>query len=269
MAETKSTAKKQAATPAPATAAPHNANASNGLAIASLVTGIVAFISGWVFFLGFLLGAAAIVLGIIALKKPGGKGMSIAGIITGGLGALWSVVVTIFFVLGLLALGTSGVAVGGLVDETNKALANYNAENKALIEAKKDFAKGDTAKFGQFEVKVNSVKRDYSAEDSFYSASEGNELIVVNVTVKNTGDDEKFIGVYDLKINNAGTTDTSAFIDVDPAFESKDLAPGESMTGNLVYEVTKGSTDLKLQYDISIYELNGSGVKTLVYTLKI
>jgi len=82
------------ATPAPA------AGGTNGLAVASLVTGILAFLTGW-FFLGLFLGIAAVILGAIGLKKPGGKGMSIAGIVTGALGALSGL---LFSVIGLIAL---------------------------------------------------------------------------------------------------------------------------------------------------------------------
>ena len=60
---------------------------STGLAIASLVLGILATLSG-IFFIGGLFGIAAIIIGVIALQKKVGKGMSIAGIITGALGIL-------------------------------------------------------------------------------------------------------------------------------------------------------------------------------------
>jgi hypothetical protein len=262
MAETKSTTTNGAQ----AASGSH----SNGLAVASLVTGIVAFVFGWVFFFGFLVGATAIVLGIIALKKSAnGKGMSIAGIVTGAVGALWSIVVTIFFVLSFVALGVGGIGAGTALNEVNKALDSYNADNKALIEAKKDFNKGETAKFGQFEVKVNSVQRDYDASESYYTVSEGNELVVVNITVKNVGDESKYISSYDLKMNDSGVSDGSTYLDVSPAFDGGDVSPGASVTGNLVYEVKKGSTDLKLQYEVSVYDLNGGGAKTLTFTLAV
>ena len=60
---------------------------STGLAIASLILGILATLSG-IFFIGGLFGIAAIIIGVIALQKKVGKGMSIAGIITGALGIL-------------------------------------------------------------------------------------------------------------------------------------------------------------------------------------
>lgn len=267
MTETKSSTPKEAAPATP------GATPVNGLAIASLVTGIVAFVFGWAIFFGFLVGATAVVLGIIGIKKARGngtsKGLSVAGIVTGAIGALWSLVLTILFVVSLVLLGIGGASAGVALDQANKALENYNAENKALIEAKKDFKRGETAKFGQFEVKVNSLQRDYDASDSYYAASEGNELIVVNVTVKNVGKESKYIGLYDLKMNDAGVADTSAFIDVAPAFESGDVDPNASVTGNLVYEVKKGSTDLKLQYEVYAYDLNGGGAKTLTFTLEV
>ena len=59
-----------------------------GLAIASLVLGIIAVFIGWIPFIGWLIGLLAIIFGFIALstiKKEGckGKRMAIAGIIMG------------------------------------------------------------------------------------------------------------------------------------------------------------------------------------------
>jgi hypothetical protein len=85
---------------------------AQGLAVAALVVGIVAFISGWVPFWGFLTGVAAVVLGIIALRRKAvssAKGMAIAGLVTGAVGALWSGIVTIFFIIAI-ALGVAQTA---------------------------------------------------------------------------------------------------------------------------------------------------------------
>ena len=68
---------------------------TSGLAIASLILGIFAFIPA----IGFLLGITALVLGIIALVKTkkdnntGGKGMAITGIVLGSLGMILTVVI--------------------------------------------------------------------------------------------------------------------------------------------------------------------------------
>lgn len=68
-----------------------------GMAIASLVLGII----GLVLFCAcgsFVLGPIAIILAIIVLVgKRNGKGMAIAGIITGGLGIILSIVMLLSF----------------------------------------------------------------------------------------------------------------------------------------------------------------------------
>lgn len=249
--------KTEVPTPQPST----SPSTTNGLAIAAMIVGIVAFISGWLPFWGLVAGAAAIVLGIIALKKPTGKGMALIGIITGGLAALSSLVFTVLFVIALAAGGAA-------VNQAQNELNDQNAQTQDMLDAKKDFTKGETAQFGTLEVKVNSVQRDYKPEGSFYQPEEGKEYIVLNVTVKNTGDEGEYISPYSFSVNEAGIAVENAFVTVDPELESGDLSPGASTTGNVVYEVTKGATDLKLQYKTTVFTPNYES-KELVYTLAI
>lgn len=76
------------------------ASAPKGLAITSLILGILSFLSGWVV-LGGILGIVGLVLGIVALRKTktggGGKGLAITGIIFSSLGILISLVMLVFF----------------------------------------------------------------------------------------------------------------------------------------------------------------------------
>jgi ABC-type dipeptide/oligopeptide/nickel transport system permease component len=72
-----------------------------GLGIASMVCGIVAVVFCWTIYLSIICGIVALVLGIIALvKKAEGKGMPIAGVVTGAIGLVISVVILI---LGIVA----------------------------------------------------------------------------------------------------------------------------------------------------------------------
>ncbi|MGC3971831.1 MAG: DUF4190 domain-containing protein [Pirellulales bacterium] len=75
---------------------------NDGLAITSLVLGICTIVLGW-FCLGLPLGIAAIVTGVIALgrlKTNGrqGRGLAIAGIATGAVGIIISIVIAIIVV---------------------------------------------------------------------------------------------------------------------------------------------------------------------------
>lgn len=71
---------------------------SKALAIASMVTGICSIFPGWcVPWLPVVLGLIAVVLGGICLaKKMSGKGMAIAGLVTGILSLVIYVIVYIF-----------------------------------------------------------------------------------------------------------------------------------------------------------------------------
>jgi hypothetical protein len=71
---------------------PPSTTPTNGLAVGSLIAGIIAFFTGWIF-IGILIGIAAVVMGFLAMKKPGGRGLAIGGIITGGLGIVFGLII--------------------------------------------------------------------------------------------------------------------------------------------------------------------------------
>ena len=84
---------------------------SNGLAVASLVLGIVGLLLALVPVIGFIswiLAPVGLILGFIAMGKPTGKGLAIGGLVTSGLALL--VCIAWVAVFGA-ALSTSG-AVG-------------------------------------------------------------------------------------------------------------------------------------------------------------
>lgn len=232
-----------------------------GLAIAALIVGIIAILSCFVPFFGFLVGAAAIVLGIIALKKPAGKGFGITGLVLGGITVVINLIFIAFFILAF-------AAVGDAAQRTNQAVNESQQEAKEAKSSKKDFSKGQTGLFGSYEVKVNSVQRSYVPENEFSQAGDGKELIVVNVTVKNVSDENQSVSAYDFNINENGVATSSSFVSVNPELPTGDLSKGASTTGNIVYEVTKGASGLKLQYEEGVIDLT-DGYKEYTYTLAI
>ena len=72
---------------------------SNGLGIAALVVGIIAFLTGLIPWLGLVLASAAIALGIFALLRSQRKGFAITGLVLGGVAFLTGLIVTIVFSL--------------------------------------------------------------------------------------------------------------------------------------------------------------------------
>ena len=75
---------------------------ANGITIGAMVLGIASLVLLWIPVLGGLLGAGAVILGIVGLvKRMPSKGFSITGLITGGLGFLLGLGVLFAFLAGL------------------------------------------------------------------------------------------------------------------------------------------------------------------------
>jgi hypothetical protein len=82
-----------AAAPAPgAYAVPKQS--SSGLSIASMVLGILSIFCCLIWFMAIPFGITAVILGFLG-KGKGGKGMAIAGIITGLIGTVLSIIITV------------------------------------------------------------------------------------------------------------------------------------------------------------------------------
>jgi hypothetical protein len=244
---------------------------TTGIGIAALVVGIVAFLSGWVAVWGVLAGIAAIVLGIIALKKSkANKGFGITGIVLGGVATLTSIVFTIIWALAFtfVAVG-SGVALDA-AKKANDALNEQSASVQSQIDAKKDFSKGETATFGDFEVAVKSVTRDYTSTDAYIQPSDGNEFVVVKISVKNTTDSAQSFTKYNLQLTDGSVANDASFVaEVSPSFTGGSIVAGGTAEGNVVFEAKKGASDLKLLYETTVYDYTTYKSETLTYTLAI
>ena len=71
----------------------------NGLAVASMVTGIISVIFCFIAGLGLIIGSTALIMGIFGLKKANGKGMAVAGITTGGIALLVNLIIIIVWAM--------------------------------------------------------------------------------------------------------------------------------------------------------------------------
>jgi len=93
-----------AQTPGEAPFAPVPAGPSQGLSIASMISGISSIVLSFVFF-GFLPGVAAIVMGHMAQKKqPHARPYWLTGLITGYIGAAIGLATGVFFVGAIVLL---------------------------------------------------------------------------------------------------------------------------------------------------------------------
>lgn len=232
---------------------------ANGLAIAALVVGIVAAVSWFIPIWGLLVGAAAIVLGILGVRKATGKGLAIAGIITGGFGALLGLIITALFVVGIIASSNVNTS-------ARRALENQQNEAQSAIDGKREFSKGETATIaGKFELKVNSVERNYTPNPSRTPAP-GKEFVLVNVTIKSISEESERVGAYSFGVINDGLKTAGSIATVPSPLQTGELEPGASTSGNLIFEVPTDATDLKLAYEAMLVDKSFKSQR-VTYTL--
>jgi hypothetical protein len=83
---------------------PAVAQPSNGMAVAAMVLGIVGLLIFWIPIVGWICPIVGLILGLVALQRPYGKGMAIAGVACSAVALLIKVV---FWVLVITAVGAA------------------------------------------------------------------------------------------------------------------------------------------------------------------
>lgn len=141
-------------------------------------------------------------------------------------------------------------------DDSSPKLVPTDGSNAPSAEANEDnsndektiFAIGETASIDGYEIRVNSV--EYSSGGEWMKPSEGNEYVIVNITITNNTSDKQSFNPLDYTLNVDGVSSTMGFTltDVVETLSSGDLDVGASVTGNVVGEAPPG-TKLKLRYE--------------------
>ncbi len=253
---------------APKKTAPTAPQGATGIGIAALIVGIVGFLSGLLPIWGLIVGAVAVVLSILALKKSAGnKGFGITGLILGGIAVITNLIVTVFWIL---AFSFAAVGTGAALDASKTITETLSAQDKAAqsqIDAKKDFAVGEKARFGEFEVKVNSVNKNYVSSDKYSQADSGKKYILVNITVTNPSDEGVSVSSYDFKLNADGVANSTSYVSIDDEFQGGTLEKGASTSGNLIFAVKDDAKELKLQFETQVFTPKTYKLAELTYTL--
>lgn len=235
---------------APASVQPVLQPVVKGLAIAALVVGIVAILSGFVPVFGIIVGAVAVVLGIIALVKQQPKGFALTGLILGAVGLITSLIVTI------LAGAVFGAAVNTLKEETgvNVQVAESGAaetSDKNLGSRENPVPLGTSIEGKDYTVVINSVTLNQNdavaAVNQFNEAPpEGSSYAVINYTVTFTGEDSgnAALVLLDYVTADGNVVDGTAATAIapEPALMMKELFTGASATGNDVLPIPDGDS---------------------------
>lgn len=135
------------------------------------------------------------------------------------------------------------------------------------VDEKKEFDKGSVATFGHFEVTINTVTRDYTPKDGLLPKQEGYTFVLLNLTVKNIDKDPHFINDLDLAILYRENVINASFAQIDPALKFGTIEAGASNSGNMLYELPPGATNLSLYYSTQIYNYDQEKLKKIEHIL--
>lgn len=211
------------------------AAASNGLAIAALVVGIIAFLFGWIGALDLLAAITAVILGGIALAKKQNKGLAITGLVLGAVALITALIMTIIWL----------VALTSAANDTAKEVSNMQSTQQAVANAEHDFTKGTVADF--YDISVVATNVEHGITDTYVKPAAGNELVRVTVSIKNISDSKISVSPYDFEVSADGVSTMRELVSNDSQLDAVSLESGASVSGTMVFEVKVGAS-LKLNY---------------------
>ncbi|ELC8442813.1 DUF4352 domain-containing protein [Clostridium perfringens] len=141
-------------------------------------------------------------------------------------------------VKGIVVVLVTLIALGGI----SKICFNKHA-------SKEVHSIGDTVKINDQSFIVNSVKTSMGVGND--KPKDGNEFVVLNVTLKNNGNSNMNYNPYSFQVENSkGQIKDRTFTAIDgkEALNKGVLSPGEEVTGTIVVQEPIGAKDLKLNY---------------------
>ncbi len=126
------------------------------------------------------------------------------------------------------------------------------------------YSPGDTVEYGDVQTAVNEFRTESSLGE-FAQPDEGNEFVVVDISItNNTGEEQRFSTILQMMVKDGdGYTyqeDLTATSQLDRGFdEGTPLSDGETRRGELAYEVQTGRSPLYWAFEFSVF---ASGNKT-------
>lgn len=175
------------------------------------------------------------------------------------------VIVLIAFVACVAAIGSSGsdTDTNESVDSTESTeqteVAKESEEDKVEEEVAPEdieYGVGEPMNYEGTVVTVNSVEK--RVPQSYDAIQDGYEFVVINLTFDNDSDEDISYNVMNFELQDGNGNITSAFgggslDDVGNTLSAGQLAPGGTVSGNLIFEVPAGDENLILRYNASFW----------------
>ncbi len=206
------------------------------------------------------------IIGLIGAKKAKEEGRSATLSKVGWIINLILMIIVILVLVPLLVLGFIGA---NQASKTAQDISNSSQSRVNEATSQKAFKKGETAQFGDLDVAVTSVMRNYVPVAEYRRAPAGKELIVLDLSITNKGKENASVASYNFKVDENGVQTNTSYVDgPGKQLESVQLAPGATVSGQIVFEVTANATGLKLISDDYVYDSTTYRSEKVDYSLE-
>ena len=144
--------------------------------------------------------------------------------------------------VGIAVLTGAILACGGSSDAntgTKAGTAPTQAAQAPTQAPATKFKQGDAVKVGDtWQVTVNSIKT-YTSDNEYEQPKDGNQFVVINVTLKNVSSKEQESNYYNFSLRGGanGSKYDIAAVDAINNTPSGKVEPGDQLSGDLPYEV--------------------------------
>lgn len=114
---------------------------------------------------------------------------------------------------------------------------------KKKSKKKKTYSVGQTFKVGDVEYTVNSLSQTNTVGDEFLNETASGVFLLVNITIKNNGDEalsvsDDFFKLYKGKTESKSDSTAAIYANDDNSFFLEEINPGNSLTSNVVFDIT-------------------------------
>lgn len=148
---------------------------------------------------------------------------------------------------------TMSIGLVGCGGETSNGNTDNNKKQEVSQE-EKEYKIGDTVDIKGMKLKVDEVKKSNGTD--FDKPKDGNEYIIVKVSINNDRDKEISYNPFDYSLKNSEGQITDhglTIVDSKTSLNSGKLAPGGKVSGTISFEAPKGDKDLTLLYKDNMF----------------
>ncbi len=146
--------------------------------------------------------------------------------------------------------GSTEASDGGETQAPSTTSSGNSQDSTNTDSTNKEYAVGDTVDLSDRTFTVNEAQANYLPLNQSSRPEPGNQFVRVNVTVTNNSSGQISFTPFDFKLQDARGVQRGYTIAVDMPnpLNTGNLAPNDSVTGNIAFEAPQGDTGFKLIY---------------------